>query len=44
MAHFRQMRLPQRDQTETRAAVREPQTYLTGVRTSPWPTKRARAS
>ena len=28
MAHFRQMRLPQRDQTETRAALREFDTFL----------------
>jgi outer membrane protein assembly factor BamD len=28
MAHFRQMRLPQRDQTETRAALKEFETFL----------------
>jgi outer membrane protein assembly factor BamD len=28
MAHFRQMRLPQRDQTETRAALREFETFV----------------
>ncbi len=28
MAHFRQMRLPQRDQTETRAALREFDTFI----------------
>jgi len=28
MAHYRQMRLPQRDQTETRAAVKEFETFL----------------
>jgi outer membrane protein assembly factor BamD len=28
MAHFRQMRLPQRDQTETRAAVKEFETFI----------------
>jgi outer membrane protein assembly factor BamD len=34
MAHFRQMRSPQRDQTETRDAIREFQTFVTRYPTS----------